>query len=173
MPRTYRYIGSADLAQPAQEPPQRACVQQPQDVLRWMRATGQRLDAGHSVVATFIVDSGGRLWIADRHSEHVQCARGQDVLAAGEMTFSVEGQEVEVSAVTNQSTGYCPEPESWPAVAGALERAALPHPPALTTEFIFRRCGVCGTTNVVKDGWFECGVCQSVLPARWNYSQAG
>ncbi len=169
MSRTYRYIGPADLACPSQEPPQRTCVRQAQDVLRWMSETGQTLDAARSVVATFVVDTTGALWIADRHSEHVQCARGQDVLSAGEMTFTLNKGSAEVSAVTNQSTGYCPEPTSWTAVTAALERTSLPHPSAFTTEFIFRSCPACGMTNIVKDGWFFCGVCDGVLPAPWNF----
>jgi hypothetical protein len=28
----------------------------------------------------------------------------------------------------NQSTGFCPQPESWSAVATALDRADVPHP---------------------------------------------
>ena len=171
MPGTYRYIGSADLAEAEGEPPRRICVQQPQDVLRWIRETGQRLDAGRAVIATFIVDTAGRLWIADRYSEHVQCARGGDMLSAGEMTFTIDKGRVEVSAVTNQSTGYCPEPDSWPSVAAALDRTGLPRPHTFATEFVFRRCLAWDARNIVKEGWFECGVCRSPLPEQWNFGQ--
>lgn len=126
---------------------------------------------GSSVIATFIIDVNGRLWIADRHSEHVQCARGQSVLSAGEMTFAVEKQEVEVVAVTNQSTGYCPEPDSWAAVSAALDRIALARLAGFTVAFIFRRCDACGTKNIVKDDWFECGVCLSPLSREWNFGK--
>ena len=33
-----------------------------------------------------------------------------------EITFEVEKNTVEITAITNQSTGYCPEPESWVSV---------------------------------------------------------
>lgn len=171
-PTAYRYIGPAGLAASAIDPPQRIHVQQPQDVLRWIKETGQRLCAGRTVTATFVVETGGRLWIADRHSEHVQCARGQDVLSAGEMTFLVDKQGVTVKEVTNQSTGYCPEPESWDAVAAALDTAQIPHPGRFTTGFLFRRCEVCGMTNIVKEDIFECGVCRGALPRQWNFNSA-
>lgn len=169
MARIYQYIGPAELAQYGQQPPRRTHVRRAEDVLRWISETEQPIDAQSSVVATFIINPAGALWIADRHSEHVQCAQGEDVLSAGEMTFTVDKRRVAVTAVTNQSTGYCPEPESWPAVAAALERAGLPHPYAFTTEFIFRSCSACGMTNIVKDGWFVCGVCDGGLPAQWNF----
>ena len=71
--------------------------------------------------------------------------------------------------VSNQSTGYCPEPESWPAVAAALGRIGVRHPGQFTTEVVFRRCVKCGERNVVKGGWFVCGVCEAELPQQWNF----
>jgi hypothetical protein len=73
-------------------------------------------------VATFVIDLNGDLLVADRRSEHVACAGGGPVLSAGEMFFLVEEDRVEVTDVSNQSTGYCPEPSSWPGVAAALDR---------------------------------------------------
>jgi hypothetical protein len=75
------------------------------------------------------------------------------------MFFRVTGDKVEVPEASNQSTGFCPEPESWPAVAMALDRAGVTHPGRFTTEVVFRWCEACGEGNVVKDGWFVCGVC--------------
>lgn len=171
--RVYRYVGEAELRSLGQETP-RASIQKASDVLRGMQETGQVTDAEGSLTATFIVSEAGILWIADRHSEHVWCARGESVLAAGEMTFTVTRRgDVSVSAVTNQSTGYCPEPESWPAVAAALERVGIPHPEGYTTAFLFRRCGSCGMRNIVKDDWFVCGVCAAALPQAWNFGVPG
>lgn len=167
MPRAYRYVGSEDIAITRGTPPYRVCIRSAADVQEWLAETRQ--PAAGEVVATFIVALEGHLWIADRHSEHVHCARGQPVLAAGEMTFRVSRTGVEVTAVSNQSTGFCPELESWPVVAAALECAALPHPGQFTTQFVFRRCEACGTANVVKDGWFECAVCQGPLPEAWDF----
>jgi hypothetical protein len=99
----------------------------------------------------------------------VACAAGEPVLIAGEMTFGWGPGGWEVAEVTNQSTGYCPEPSSWLAVAGALDRVGIPHPGRFTDEFIFRRCPRCGSRNVVRDGDFTCAICDEELPARWNF----
>ncbi len=121
------------------------------------------------IAATFVVDDQCMLLVADRRSEHVACAGGRPVLSAGEMFFRLANSGVEVVEVTNQSTGFCPEPESWPAAAFALERADLPHPAGFTQAFVFRRCPVCKERNVVKDGWFFCSLCGTDLPADWNF----
>lgn len=124
------------------------------------------------ITATYVVDLAGRLCLADRHSEHVACAGGEPVLAAGELVLRVVRGAVVVEEVTNQSTGYCPEPESWPAVTAALETAGIASPEGYTTEFSFRRCPRCAQINVVKDLVFECAVCGSGLPVAWNFETA-
>ncbi len=167
MDRIYHYIGPNELRELRSE---RHSITQPADVLDWIARTKQALEQG-SVTATFIVDTNGQLWVADRRSEHVACAAGQPVLSAGEMTFEVEGGQVSVMAVSNQSLGYCPEPTSWPAVAAALENGGLPAPAFFTSAFILRRCEKCGTKNVVKDSIFECGVCGSSMPRTWNFER--
>src|SRR5262245_40202154 len=95
------------------------------------------------IPATFVVTPDGVLRIAHRRSEHVACAGGQDVLSAGEVFWSVD-DDVEVAEITNQSTGYCPEPESWPAVAAALDTAKIDHPGGFTVSIHFRKCEGCG-----------------------------
>jgi len=115
------------------------------------------------------VDCQERFWIADRHSEHVACADGGPVLAAGEMVFSVEGSEIEVVEVSNQSTGFCPEPECWTVVVQTLDYLRVPRPEAWTHAFAFRRCPSCRAINVIKDAVFECDVCGADLPEIWNF----
>jgi hypothetical protein len=44
------------------------------------------------------------------------------------------------------------------------------HPGRFTTEVVFRRCERCGERNVVRDGWFVCGVCGAELPAEWSFA---
>jgi len=85
------------------------------------------------------------------------------------MFFRVSDSGLEVVDVSNQSTGFCPEPESWPAVAAALDRIGIPHPGRFTQEVVLRRCLTCGQRNIVKDGWFVCEVCGADLPAAWNF----
>ena len=110
---------------------------------------------------------------AGRHSEHIACACDAPVRSAGEMTFALDRRRSSVEAVyvTNQSTGYCPEPGSWPAVAAALDAAGIARPGGFNAEMVFRRCQTCDSINIVKDGWFECAVCGAGLPAEWNCSR--
>jgi hypothetical protein len=100
--------------------------------------------------------------LAGRH------AGGQDVLAAGEMMFASAETGWCVTEATNQSTGYCPEPDCWPAVARALDRIGVPHPGGFTDRVIFRRCPGCSEGNIVREDHLTCAVCGSALPARWN-----
>lgn len=143
------------------------------DLRAWIDQTGQNPGRDQTITVTFIIDTDGWLWIADRHSEHIACAAGRDVLSAGEMTFDDSQTEIFVSDVSNQSLGYCPEPDSWPAVDEALNRAGISHPPGFTAEFVFRLCTTCHTQNVVKDNWFECAVCGASLDQTWNFQEAG
>src|SRR5262249_34892206 len=97
------------------------------------------------------------------------CAGGGLVLSAGEMFLVPAAEGLRVEEVSNQSTGYCPEPESWPAGAAALDRIGITHPGRFTQEIVFRRCPACGERSIVKDRWFVCGVCGADLPAAWNF----
>ena len=90
------------------------------------------------------------------------------MLAAGEMWFDVEGVP-EVTDVSNQSTGYCPETSCWPAVERALHKAGIAHPGRLTMPFVFRLCEHCRTRNLVKDDDWTCAVCEHTLPEQWNF----
>jgi hypothetical protein len=139
------------------------------DLAAWVLKQPDAASEGLLTV-TFVVLPDG-LWVADRHSEHVACTRGAPVASAGEMTFALERRRpsVEVVYVTNQSTGYCPEPESWPAVGAALDAAGVAHPGDFSVGLVFRRCPKCGSTNIVKDDWFECTVCGGQLPRMWNF----
>lgn len=170
MTRLYRYIGAAELARIQDDSPERTGIHSPADIRDWVTGTYPWASGKRMFTVTFVIAVDGALWIADRHSEHVQCARGEPVLSAGEMTFAPEGQSLIVTDVSNQSTGYCPEPASWPAVAIALNNAGIVHPGRFTETFVFRRCEVCGMINIVKDEFFACGVCQSELPERYNCS---
>jgi len=169
--REYPYVGPSDLLDNLPVNSGRALVQSGADVINWLTETNQPREYDGSVIATFIIDADGQLWINDRRSEHVRCASGQNVLSAGEITFELNQTSVEVIDVTNQSTGYCPEVTSWWAVQQALEMANIIHPSDFTMKIIFRLCDHCGVKNIVKDDWFECGVCQSPLTEEWNFDQ--
>lgn len=170
IPRRYHYMGEQEILLRAGSPP-RFHIAAAADVRRWIAETAQQLSRDGEITATFIIDEDGQLWIADRHSEHVACARGEAVLAAGEITFALNNTGLAVSAITNQSTGYCPEPSTWPIIDHALTQAALPHPDSFTSAYDFRRCDACGTTTIIKDNLFECAVCGSTLSKRWNFDE--
>jgi len=108
----------------------------------------------------------GVLLLAHRRSEHVACAGGSRVLFAGEITFSAAGDVYEIS---NQSTGFCPEPNSWSSVASALDAIPVGRPDDFTTRVVFRLCPGCNERNIVKDAWFVCDLCGADLPEEWNF----
>ena len=168
--RLYPYVGPPEIKARVAGRPAGTAISAAADLLAWVRGTGRDAGPDGLVAATFVIDAGGRLLLADRRSEHVACAGGGPVLSAGEMFFGVSEDGVEVGEVSNQSMGFCPEPESWPAVAAALDRVGVAHPARFTVEIVFRRCMACGERNVVKDGWFVCGVCGADLPAGWNFA---
>lgn len=173
MTRLYPYVGPADIKARIAGRPTGTSIKSVADLLAWIHGTGQYRGSDGLVPATFVIDDGGQLLLADRRSEHVACAGGGPVLSAGEMFFRANDDDIELADVSNQSTGFCPEPESWLAVAFALDRIGLAHPDRFTQEVIFRRCERCGERNVVKEGWYVCGLCGAELPAQWNFAEPG
>jgi hypothetical protein len=167
--RLYRYVGPAAIKGRVAGRPAGTLITSVADLLAWLRDAGEHPGRDGLIAATFVIDAHGDLLLAGRRSEHVACAGGGLVMSAGEMFFLVEHGRVEVGEVSNQATGYCPEPESWPAVAAALDRMGVPHPGRFTAEIVFRRCPECGERNVVKDGWLVCGACGAELPAEWSF----
>ena len=168
MAELYSYVGPAEIANAANMGTPRRMIETACDVRSWVNDDPQ-LDSTGAFTATFIIDSDGKLWIADRRSEHIACARRQAVLSAGEITFSITPQGITVAYVTNQSTGYCPKPESWPCVETALKNAGLEPPEDFDVRCEFRRCS-CGQINIVKNSEYDCAVCGSELPHEWNFN---
>jgi hypothetical protein len=169
MVKLYHYVGPEGIRTRAAGSVPGVKIESAHDLESWLRKTGQKPNLEGLVVVTFVVDDQGILRVADRGSEHLACAAGQPVLSAGEMFLLPTGTSWRVKEISNQSTGYCPEPESWPAAAAALDRIGIPHPGRFTQEVVFRCCPACGERNIVKDGWFVCGMCGADLPAEWNF----
>ena len=140
-----------------------------EDLNRWVSDNLSEAIPGGLIPATYVIDSEGNLRLADRRSEHIACSEGQPVLSAGEMFFATVVGEAEVAEVSNLSTGFCPEPESWDTVGAALDRIGVRHPGRFTSPYLFRRCPQCGGRNLVKDEVFECLVCGGELPREWNF----
>jgi hypothetical protein len=166
--RLYRYVGAETGWNAVGVRPGGTPVTSQADLAEFLARHEQ--DAGEPF--TFVVDRHGILLLAPRRSEHVACAGGQPVLAAGEIAFVRQAAGWMVGEVSNHSTGYCPDPDCWPAVASALRRAGVPAPDRFTSEVRFRRCPGCGERNVVKDDWLVCAVCGGTLPDRWNFEAA-
>ncbi|OJJ16431.1 hypothetical protein BKI52_34665 [marine bacterium AO1-C] len=170
MKRQYAYVGPASILGNVDLTQTGTKILSEQDVLQWMKHAEQEL-FNHQLTATFIINLQEELVINERHSEHVMCAGGHQVLSAGEITFEIEDREVIVAAITNQSTGYCPEPSSWPSVAKAIKKAQLEGPDYFTNAYEFRYCYQCEHINLVKDQVFECVVCENMLDTHWNLAQ--
>ena len=102
----YRYVGPAEIAARCAAHPRGHAVRDLDELRRALRALG----GGERRTTTFVVDGVGILRVADRASEHVACAGGGPILAAGELTVTSRGEVIEV---TNLSTGFCPEPAAW------------------------------------------------------------
>ncbi|MCR9200609.1 MAG: hypothetical protein NXI04_18380 [Planctomycetaceae bacterium] len=168
MVRRYQYVGPASLREAARTQPAGAVMHSQHDLADWLRTCPTEQTVDGEWVATFVIDQQQQLLLAPRRSEHVACAQGGPVLSAGEMTFAAGPAVV---AVSNQSTGFCPEPDSWPAVEGALDAIGVRHPGRFTTEVVFRLCEDCSQISIVKDDWYVCVVCDAELPRAWNFSR--
>jgi len=171
MPSKYSYVGPKEQSEFSGVSLFRARISIYNDLVSWLTGSSNSRTRSVTITATYVIDLSGALWLADQHTEHVACAGGQDVLAAGEMTLAQDENGVIVSEVTNQSTGYCPEPSSWPTVAEALDQLGVIYPSGFTRAYIFRRCSTCGSTNIIKDDWYECAVCGGPLSHEWNYGR--
>jgi hypothetical protein len=166
--RQFSYVGPAEILGEAVTV-ETFAVRSANLLADWLAGRGSA-DLGEPL--TFVVTRDGGLQLAPRRSEHVALAAGRNVLAAGEMMFVRDTSGWRVLEVTNQSTGYCPDPDCWAAVRESLDRLGIAHPGDFTDKVTFRRCPSCGERNIVRDGDFTCALCDSKLPARWNFTSA-
>ena len=165
--RRYCYVGPADLRSLPQ-PVDLVDVESPTVLDRWLE---DRKPRDRVEPFTYMVTVDGALRIAPRQCEHVACTGGTDVLAAGEMRFEYDETTWAVTQVSNQSTGYCPDLDSWHAIAAALDRLDVRHPDGFTHPIVFRVCPACCAINIVHDDIFECIMCPEELPREWNLDQ--
>jgi hypothetical protein len=169
-PKLYNYVGSEEIKLSIIDFGIGTVIASVSDIRNWIDNTCDRKTiSSNLVIATFVIDMYGELRLADRHSEHIACAGRKPVLSAGEIFISCNKNYFEVSEITNQSTGYCPEIESWEHVEIALNKISINCPSCFTTKFVFRRCSSCLQINIIKDNLFICSVCNSTLSHEWNF----
>jgi hypothetical protein len=166
--KLYRYVGPEAVAERVRGHSSGRPVRSVEDVINWVVAEQDVENESDGVVAAFVVDADGQLRIIDRRHDHAECTGAGPVLFAGEMKFIIHNESVLVVDVTNQATGYCPEPESWPVVHAALLAAGLQPPRGLRLACVFRRCPKCNSLNLVKDRNFVCDACAARLPLIYN-----
>lgn len=142
-------------------------IQSRADLVAW-RAKVSDLERDGTAASTYVITENKELWVADRRSEHVSCARGLRVIAAGEIFLSRDGT---IDRITNQSTGYCPSRESWAGVEETLRLLKVACPSGgFDPAFQFRRCTSCGEVQLVKDDFYYCTTCSAELSVEWNVS---
>jgi hypothetical protein len=161
----YRYVGPPEIRASVRPGTEGRVIASTPDLAAWVSERGA---AETAEPFTYVVGLDGRLRLAPRRSEHVACAGGHSVLAAGEMAFSHPSGRWTTHEVSNQSTGYCPDLDSWQAVARALEAVGIGHPGRFTHEVVFRRCERRRECSVVREDDFVCVFCGSDLPLAWN-----
>ena len=164
--REYLYVGPVAIRESSRSQPIGTVVSTRDELRQWLESVPDERTQHKTWIATFTISIDGKLHLASRRSEHIACAGCDRVLSAGEITFD---DEFAVTEITNQSTGFCPEPESWNAVTDVLDRMQLSHPGRFTTEVVFRLCPSCGQRNIVRDSWFHCAICEGKLPLAWNF----
>lgn len=166
MLRLLRYVGPADIARDARGAPRGLAVRSGGELRSALAGIGGRTQ--RELWLTYVVDAEGVLRVADRGSEHVACAGGGPVIAAGELV--IEGERV--VRASNLSTGYCPEPgDCARALVSRLKSAGIGAPETFD-RFELRLCRSCGAREVIKDSHFECSTCGAPLPERWNFERA-
>lgn len=166
----YHYVGPADIREAAiAQSPGGSPIRCSDECAEWLASQRGDREPDGSLIATFVISLDGALLLAPRRSEHIACSGGASVLSAGEITFAADGT---VSGISNQSTGFCPEPGSWLVVKAALDAIPLEHPDEFTVRITFRLCPQCGERNIVKDAWFVCDLCQADLPRKWNFDRS-
>lgn len=163
-------MGPADLTSAATPAAEGARISSAADIATWLADRPARELAEPF---TFVVDAEGFLRLAPRGSEHVACAGGGRVYSAGEMGFERTSAGWSVTETSNRSTGYCPDPDSWPAVAASLDRIGITHPEGFSHEIVFRRCPSCHKRSIVHESHFVCGFCGGDLPEHWNVDITG
>lgn len=160
----YSYVGPKNILTSINPQQKGYPITSVEDIQNWILISKQDIIHEDEITATFTIGEEYILRLADRRSEHVACAGGMPVVAAGEITFDMEDQKViSISHITNQSTGYCPAAACWKDIDEVLTKLDLDYPTYFTQAFVFRICPSCNTINIIKDSFFVCSMCETAL----------
>ncbi len=132
--REYQYVGPPEILEIARTQPHGTAISSVADLTVWLETKPTEQTPDGNWIATFTLGVDSVLCVAPRRSEHVACAAGGPVLSAGEII--IDG-ECCVPEISNQSTGFCPEPESWSALEPVLNHAGIIHPGKFTNAVVF------------------------------------
>ena len=76
---------------------------------------------------TYVITTDEELHIGAWVNEHVAVARGEDVIAAGEIKFEKGEDGWTTTYMNNRSNGYFPATSCLHWLTNALDRAGIPH----------------------------------------------
>ncbi len=110
-------------------------LRSPEDLDRIANILEQRKKEMPDRPQTYIIAQGERfMTVGGNIDEHVDVAKGRNVIAAGEITFQKRGDLWVIDYVNNRSNGYYPGTD-FTRVAKALERANIAHPDKFSETF--------------------------------------
>lgn len=89
--------------------------------------------------------------------------------AAGEVELGVAQKQLVVRGVTNQSTGYCPEPSCFGEIAAALVRVGVSATGRAVARLHLPAMSQVRSDRHREEDDFECAVCATPLPKEWNF----
>lgn len=124
----YRFIGSRDMLLRAKKGNTiRACGS---EIIKY----GESFEmVDETYPHTYVILPNGKFYLGDRRTEHVNVARGENVLAAGEVVFWRNYRALQVKYINNRSNGYYPGSESEKHLEDSLKEI-VDEPPTRFTE---------------------------------------
>ena len=81
--KVFKYVGPEEIRARSSTAPKGTAIVSRDALLGWLELHGD----AESRWATYVINLAGALLVAPRRSEHVACAGGEPVLAAGEICF--------------------------------------------------------------------------------------
>jgi len=134
-PFLYTFNGPEEKRLKAMETEYRIPIEKPKDLDQlleiWAQLKRRKIKQNPD---TYIIDKNKTLYLGGYIEEHVKVARGQDVLAAGEMQLE-KNKEWEITQINNRSYGYYPAANSYSLIKQVLEKTSIKHPENFTRTY--------------------------------------